>query len=121
MSALPEKTNGRWVLVTGGSRGIGRGIVEALARDNFAVVFTYESAKDAANEVETAVAQAGGKATGYRCNSTDEEQVRSFSRAMLSERGAPYAVINNVGITRDSFLLSMTSGQWHDVINTNLN
>ena len=110
----------KWVLVTGGTRGIGRGIVDAFAQDGYDVVFTYQHSE------ETAAAMAskqdnGATVSGYPCNSSDEAAVRDFSKAMLDTRGAPYALVNNVGITRDAALIGMQIDHWKDVINTNLN
>jgi len=66
------------------------------------------------------VAEAGGKASGYCCDGADEAAVASFSEKTLAERGPPYAVVNNVGITRDGLLLRMSTAQWREVISTNL-
>jgi len=118
---IAEHTKARWVLVTGGSRGIGRGIVESLARAGYDVMFTYQQSQQAAEDLEAAVRETGGMAVGYRCDSGNEVEVRALSERLLAERGAPYAIVNNVGITRDSILMQMTSDQWREVINTNLN
>ncbi len=119
MAAFSDEAR-KWVLVTGGTRGIGRGIVEVLARAGYEVLFTYQHSGAAAREVEKIVADAGGKATGYCCDGTDEAAVKALSQKILAERGPPYAIVNNVGITRDSVLLRMTTEQWREVINTNL-
>lgn len=110
-----------WILVTGGSRGIGRGLVETFARAGYDVVFTFRSGADAAREVERATRDIGRPARGVRCDCGDEAEMASFARAMLERRGAPYGIVHNAGVTRDALLMQMTDAQWHDVINTNLN
>lgn len=110
----------KWVLVTGGTRGIGRGIVEAFANDGYDVVFTYQRSAETAGLMTTRHDN-GATISGYVCNSSDEVAVREFSNTMLVTRGAPYAIVNNVGITRDAALIGMQIDQWKDVINTNLN
>lgn len=106
--------------MTGGSRGIGRGIVVALAGAGYDVVFTYRRSRSEAAAVEEAVAERGGTARGYCCDGAEEAAVSAFSEARLAERGAPYAIVNNAGITRDSILMRMSTEQWRDVMRTNL-
>jgi 3-oxoacyl-[acyl-carrier protein] reductase len=115
--ATPQK----WVLVTGGSRGIGNGLVRAFAAASYFVVFTYKNTSDAAGELEREVADAGGTANGYRLDHTNEAAVRLFAEAQLLERGVPHAIINTAGVTRDGLMMQMHSSQWREVIDTNLN
>lgn len=113
----------KWVLVTGGTRGIGRGIVDGFSSDGYDVVFTYQRSADTAAAMASASnsGTTGTTISGHYCDSSDESEVRAFSKAMLDGRGAPYAIVNNVGITKDAVLISMQIDQWKDVINTNLN
>jgi len=118
---MNESQDGKgWVLVTGGTRGIGRGLVEAFAADGHEAVFTYQHAVDTADGLERSIALAGGRAQGLCCDCTDDEAVGALARELIARRGAPRAVINNIGITRDAALLRMSSEQWHAVINANL-
>lgn len=116
-----SKTPQGWVLITGGTRGIGRGIVEKFAAAGYDTVFTYQHSVDAADALEKKVALTGGRAEGLRCNCADDSAVGSLAEVLLAKRGAPYAVVNNVGITRDTALMRMGSEQWREVIETNLN
>lgn len=108
-----------WVLVTGGSRGIGRGIVEALS-NQYRVIFTYKGSNELAEEVVGRIYTAGGDAHAFKCDGTDPQQVRSFAAGCITQFGAPLAVINNAGITRDALLYSMTDDEWKGVLSTNL-
>jgi 3-oxoacyl-[acyl-carrier protein] reductase len=109
---------GDWTLVTGGSRGIGKAIVERLGNKGRPVIFTYLQSEAAAADLERHFAE--GLVRGWRCDGRDPVQVRNFSDAVIAKHGAPRAVINNAGITNDALLLNMESHQWHEVIQTNL-
>lgn len=109
-----------WAFITGGTRGIGRGLVETFTAEGRDVVFTYRSSVDSADGLERQLALTGRRATGYQCDCTDEAAVATLAAALVRERGAPAVVINNAGITQDAPLLRMTSTQWHEVVRANL-
>jgi 3-oxoacyl-[acyl-carrier protein] reductase len=96
----------RTILITGGSRGIGRGICQAFGRAGCRIYFNYSSASEAASETEKLVADAGG--------STE------FVRRALEETGRIDVLVNNAGITRDGLIVRMKETDWDDVININL-
>lgn len=110
----------KWVLVTGGSRGIGRSLVSALAQEGYRVAFTFQSSADAATELERTVAEAGGDARGYVCDGRDYDSVERVCTQLVEDLGEPYALINNMGITGDQLLLNFDIGRYRDVITTNL-
>lgn len=116
----------RTVVVTGGSRGIGRAICQSLAGKNTKVYFNYFSPtdpageKEAADETESRVADSGGVAVGVSMNVTAEEEVALFFKNILAETGRIDVLVNNAGITRDKLLLRMKENEWDDVININL-
>lgn len=114
MTTLDEK----WIAVTGGSRGIGRGLVESLTADGFRVLFTYRSAREKAEDVERA---SGGLAEGEQVDGADREAVTAFVRRAIQRLGAPSALINNAGITRDGALMTSDAAAWSEVIDANLN
>lgn len=114
-------TDGRWALITGGTRGIGRGIVEAFAAAGYDTCFTYRQSADTAESLVKQVALAGGRAQGFRCDCSDDTSVRVLADALLTERGAPSAIVNNVGITHDAALMRMSGEQWREVMETNVN
>lgn len=102
-------------LVTGGSRGIGRAIVETLATD-FRVVFVYRQREEAARQVVEEVAARGGCAEARRCDLTDPVSVA----ALLAElESLPVEVlVNNAAVLRDGHLLLMDEERWQVVLET---
>jgi 3-oxoacyl-[acyl-carrier protein] reductase len=108
-------------LVTGGSRGIGKGIVLALAREGAKVTFVYHSNKDAAAALEAEVAAAGGVAKGVQADVADPKAAEAVVGAVLAEHGRLDILVNNAGIIRDTLFLKMSADDWNTVINTNLN
>jgi 3-oxoacyl-[acyl-carrier protein] reductase len=110
----------RTILITGGSRGIGRGICRAFARPDHQIFFNYSSAAEAAAETEKLVADAGGKAVGMQINVASEKEVADFVKRALDETGRIDALVNNAGITRDGLIVRMKEVDWDDVLNINL-
>jgi 3-oxoacyl-[acyl-carrier protein] reductase len=107
-------------LVTGGSRGIGRGIVLALAREGAKVIFVYHSNKDAAAALEQEVAAAGGVAKGAQADVADPAAAGRVVAGVLAEHGRLDILVNNAGVIRDKLFLKMEADDWDAVINTNL-
>jgi len=88
---------GRRALVTGGSRGIGAGIVRRLAADGAAVAFTYREAKGAANDLETEIIASGGMALAVQADSADPEALRSAISETVDGFGGLEVLVNNAG------------------------
>jgi 3-oxoacyl-[acyl-carrier protein] reductase len=110
----------RTILVTGGSRGIGRGICLAFAHADNHIFFNYSSAAEAAAQTEKLVAEAGGTATGVQVNVASEKEVAGFVARALDDTGRIDVLVNNAGITRDGLLVRMKESDWEDVLNINL-
>jgi 3-oxoacyl-[acyl-carrier protein] reductase len=102
-------------IVTGGSRGIGRAIVQGLAREGARVAFTYAQNKALAEEVAN-----GDTILGFQTDVTDFNQCRDFVKLVKEKWGAVDLLINNAGITRDKLAAMMSEKDWDDVIDTNL-
>lgn len=116
---MAETTN-RVALVTGGSRGIGRATVRALARDGFHVAFCYRSDDEAARTLEKETADLGVRVTGSRVDVADATSVRAWTTAVEEEFGQIDAAVTAAGITRDNPLVLMEDEQWNQVLDTNL-
>lgn len=107
---------GRVVLVTGGTRGIGRAIAERFAREGAVVSICGRDASKA----EEVAAELGANARGYGCDVADAAAVNAMIESITKEFGAIYALINNAGITRDGLLMRMKDADWNDVLQANL-
>ena len=116
MTLLTDKV----AVVTGGSRGIGRGIALELAKQGAAVVVNYNSSPDAANEVVAAIEAAGGKALAVQANVASLEECGNLIKAATDTYGKIDILINNAGITRDGLIMMMKEDDWDSVIDTNL-
>lgn len=111
---------GKTVLVTGASRGIGRGIAIKLAEEGANVAFTYLSSPEKAAELEKELQSKGGRSKGYRSDAADFKAAEELINAIVTEFGALDVVVNNAGITRDNLLMRMTEEHFDEVIKTNL-
>ncbi len=107
-------------LVTGGSRGIGRGIVKALAAEGAKVGFVYKGSQSAAQALETEVQQAGGIAKAFQCDVTKYEDAEACVKAVEEAFGAVQILVNNAGVIRDGLFVGMSQDDWNTVLSTNL-
>jgi 3-oxoacyl-[acyl-carrier protein] reductase len=119
-SAVSGAPQDRVAFVTGGSRGIGRETVLALARAGHPVGFCYASDSDGASETREAVEQLGGKAVAVCADVADPAAVDTAFRDIESAFGPVTVLVNNAGITRDGLVVRMTDEHWRAVIDTNL-
>lgn len=111
---------GRVALVTGGSRGIGRAVVEALAKDGAKVAFVYNSNADAAKAVVAAVEAAGSECRAIQADVKSKEDADRIIDDLVELWGSVDIVVNNAGIIRDGLLAMMEPDAWEAVISTNL-
>ena len=103
------------VVVTGGSRGIGRAIVERFAGLGARVFFTYHQREDQANEVTVACG-----AESIRCPQADATAIDAAVQRVVGAAGKIDVLVNNAGITRDNWLMLMPQEDWNKVLDTNL-
>ncbi len=111
---------GRVVLVTGGSRGIGRAVVERLAREGAKVAFVYKSNADAAQDVVQKLQAEGREVTAYQGDVARKEDADRVVEQVLAAWERLDILVNNAGITRDGLLATMDPAAWQAVIDTNL-
>ena len=111
--------DGKLVLVTGASRGIGKAIALTLGRAGATVIGTATTESGADNISKVFIDnKVSGK--GIKLNVTDNEQIASLIKSVNEDFGSIDILINNAGITRDNILLRMKEDEWEDIINTNL-
>lgn len=116
MKLLESKT----AIITGASRGIGRGIALIYAQQGCNVAFTYSSSVDAAQSLEKELLSLGIKAKGYQSNAADFEQAQQLVQEVLNDFQAIDILINNAGITKDNLLMRMGEEDFDKVIEINL-
>jgi 3-oxoacyl-[acyl-carrier protein] reductase len=107
----------RVAIVTGGSRGIGRAVVTALAAEGAKVALVYRGSKDAAVQ---AVSQAGGTAAAYQVDVTDRKAVQECAEAVEKQWGPVNILVNNAGVIHDDLFVRLEPEQWDKVLATNL-
>jgi len=107
-------------LVTGASRGIGKGIAVKFAEQGANVAFTYLSSDEKARELEKELSAYGIKAKGYKSDAADFKAADELITAIVAEFGTIDVVVNNAGITKDGLLMRMTEENFDNVIRVNL-
>lgn len=109
-------------IVTGGSRGIGEGIVLKFAEQGCNVAFTYVSDRSAelAKVIEEKCEGLGVKAKGYKSNAGDMSDCETLVKNVMDDFEKIDILVNNAGISKDNLLMRMTEEQWDDVMNINL-
>jgi len=111
---------GKTAIITGGSRGIGKGIAEVFAKNGANVAFTYSSSVESALALEKELNALGVKAKGYQSDASDFNEAHTFVDAVLEDFGTVDILINNAGITKDNLLMRMSEEDFDKVIDVNL-
>lgn len=111
-----NRFEGRVIVVTGASRGIGRALALAFAQEGgtVACIATTEGGANSTAE------QIGGMARGYACDVSDALSVEEIFNRIQGELGTPHVLVNNAGVTRDTLLIRMKDDDWDRVIDVNL-
>lgn len=111
---------GKTAIITGASRGIGRGIAEVFASHGANVAFTYSSSVEAAEKLENELKAKGVKAKGYQSNAADYQAAQQLAEDVVAEFGSIDILINNAGITKDNLLMRISEEDFDKVIEVNL-
>ncbi|SEE53521.1 3-oxoacyl-[acyl-carrier-protein] reductase [Tenacibaculum sp. MAR_2010_89] len=116
MKLLENKT----AIITGATRGIGRGIALEFAAQGANVAFTYSSSVDAAKALEKELTDLGVKAIGYQSNAAEFDAAQELAKDVLKEFGTIDILVNNAGITKDNLLMRISEDDFDKVIQVNL-
>ena len=107
-------------IITGATRGIGRGIAMEFAKHGANIAFTYSSSVDAANALELELKAFGVNAKGYQSNAANFDAAQELAKNVLEDFGSIDVLVNNAGITKDNLLLRMSEQDFDQVIEVNL-
>lgn len=111
---------GKTAIITGASRGIGRGIAKVFSEQGANVAFTYSSSVQAAEELEKELSAFGVKVKGYQSDAADFNQAQTLVDEVVKEFGTVDVLINNAGITKDNLLMRISEEDFDKVIEVNL-
>ena len=111
---------GKTAIITGGSRGIGKAIVEIFVKQGANVAFTYNSSSDAAKAIENKLSTKNVKVKSYKSDASNFEEAQLLAASVLEEFGSIDILINNAGITKDNLLMRMSEEDFDRVIQVNL-
>lgn len=111
---------GKTAIITGASRGIGKGIAEVFAQHGANVAFTYSSSAAAADELEKELSSLGVQIKGYKSNAANFEEAQELVKNVLDDFGTVDVLVNNAGITKDNLLMRMSEEDFDTVIEVNL-
>jgi 3-oxoacyl-[acyl-carrier protein] reductase len=111
---------GKTAIITGASRGIGRGIALVFAQHGCNVAFTYSSSVEAAQTLEAELKAFGITANGYQSNAASYDQAHQLVEDVLKDFDGLDILINNAGITKDNLLMRMAEEDFDQVIEVNL-
>ena len=108
-------------LITGGSRGIGKSIVEKFASNGCNVAFTYNRSKSSAKIIESNLSKKELKIKGYKSDASKYKEAELLVNSVLKDFGKIDILVNNAGITKDNLLMRMSEDDFNEVLDINLN
>jgi 3-oxoacyl-[acyl-carrier protein] reductase len=112
--------DGKIVIITGASRGIGEAIALKMAEHGAHIAFSFLSSEEKAKALEDKLLALGVKAKGYKSNAGSYEDCEKFVSEVVAEHGTVDVCINNAGISKDSLLMRLNPAQWDEVMEINL-
>ena len=113
--------SGKTAIITGASKGIGKGIAETFAKQGANVAFTFLSSVEKGQALEQELQQYGTRVKGYRSDASKMEDAEALVAQVVEDFGGVHIVVNNAGITKDTLLMRMTEEDFNRVIEVNLN
>ena len=111
---------GKNVIITGASRGIGKGIAEVFAKHGANIAFTYRSSDEKAKVLEDELSANGCKAKGYKSDASDFDAAQQLSKDVMDDFGSIDVLVNNAGITKDGLLMRMSEEDFDSVMSSNM-
>ena len=111
---------GKTVIITGASRGIGRGIAEVFAKQGANIAFTFRSSDEKAKALEDELSANGCKVKGYKSDASNFEAAQQLAVDVLEEFGSIDVLVNNAGITKDGLLMRMSEDDFDRVMDVNM-
>ena len=108
------------MIITGASRGIGRGIAQLFAQHGADIAFTYRSSDQKANELVKELSVNGCKVKGYKSEASDFNAAQQLIEDVIQEFGNIDVLVNNAGITKDGLLMRMSEEDFDSVMNINI-
>ena len=112
---------GKNVIITGASRGIGRGVATVFAKNGANIAFTYLSSTEKAKSLENELIRFGVKAKGYKSDASNFIAAQELSKSVIEDFGSIDVLVNNAGITKDGLLMRMTENDFNLVMQINMN
>lgn len=111
---------GKTAIITGASKGIGKGIAEVFAKHGANIAFTYLSSVEAAEAFEKELSESGVKVKGYKSDASVYASAEELANSVMEEFGSIDIVVNNAGVTRDNLLMRMSEEDFDKVVQINL-
>jgi len=111
---------GKNVIITGASRGIGKGIAEIFVSHGANIAFTYHSSEKKAKALEKELSKSGSKVIGYKSDASDYNAAQQLAEDVINEFGSIDVLVNNAGITKDQLLMRMSEEDFDTVMQVNI-
>jgi 3-oxoacyl-[acyl-carrier protein] reductase len=113
--------NDKRVVITGGSRGIGKALCDVFAREGASVAFLYNSNDEAAQDTLRLIEAHGSKGKAFKCSVTDRDGIKDLVKEVTDEWGGIDILVNNAAINKADNFATTTEASWNSIIDTNVN